>query len=164
MIVGKALLRVRVVCSVGVMFVAGLNGCGGGKTEPKLPTLVGVSGVIKIDGQPLTDASVTFIPDGGSGMGQGSFGTTDSNGSYELKTSVASKKMNRGAIPGNYRVQVSRFAKSDGTVIPPNSTVAPANVGAAESIPVRFSDMAMTVLRANVPAEGGTFDFEVTSK
>lgn len=165
----KALMNRRRIGKLGllVLTVAPLlfaaAGCREVVAEPELPPTTDVSGVITLDGRPLPDATVDFIPDGGERMGQGAFAITDENGAYELSSAI-SRKLRRGAIPGNYRVRISRLVKADGTVVPSNSEIPPANLGAAESLPPRFSDFAMTELRAEVPILGGTFDFDVSLK
>lgn len=140
-----------------------VSGCGGGSQGPRLPNPVKVKGVVALDSQPLADAMVFFIPDGGKGMGNGASGITDSTGTFELVTLNGQAKK-PGAIPGSYRVSISRLVGPDGKPVTPNADVPPANLGAIESLPTRYSDILMTELKANVTSAGGDFDFKILSR
>ncbi|HBN79060.1 MAG TPA: hypothetical protein DD473_25245 [Planctomycetaceae bacterium] len=74
-------------------------GCGGGSSD--LPDLGQVNGKVTLDGNPLTDALVTFTPVD-TESGNTSSGTTDSTGNYELHYSGE----NMGAIPGEHTVTI----------------------------------------------------------
>lgn len=140
-----------------------LAGCGGGSSGPKLPDPVKVNGVVVLDSQPLSDATVYFVPEGGKEMGTGATGLTNASGSFELIT-MKGKSKQSGAIPGKYRVSISRLVGPDGKAIAPNADVPPANLGAVESLPPRFSDVMMTELKASVTEQGGKFDFNISSQ
>jgi hypothetical protein len=73
-----------------------LPGCGSTKKP------VEVEGVVLLDNEPVAEATVLFIPDGGSG--QPAHGLTDENGKFQLTTF----KDNDGAFPGNYKVTVTK--------------------------------------------------------
>jgi hypothetical protein len=76
-------------------------GCGGGEK------IAPVSGTVKLDGKPLANAQVTFQPTGSASnpkAGVGSYGTTDANGNYSLKTSDTDNKS--GAVVGTHRVAI----------------------------------------------------------
>ncbi len=152
--------RLNVIAAIGVMTVVG---CGGGSTGPKLPDPVKVKGVVAMDSQPLPDAMVFFVPEGGKSMGNGATGITDSSGTFELVT-TSGKAKKPGAIPGNYKVWISRLVGPDGKPVAPNADVPPADLGAVESLPSRYSDVMMTELKASVTGEGGSFDFSISSR
>ncbi len=63
---------------------------------------IDVEGVVLLDNEPVADATVLFIPDGGSG--QPAHGLTDENGKFQLTTF----KENDGAFPGSYKVTVTK--------------------------------------------------------
>ena len=63
---------------------------------------VDVEGVVLLDNVAVADATVLFIPDGGSG--QPAHGLTDENGKFQLTTF----KENDGAFPGSYKVTVTK--------------------------------------------------------
>jgi hypothetical protein len=148
----------------GFILLCGLtlaSGCGGGAPAY---TTAPVSGTVKLDGKPLGNAMVQFHPTGEKHV-QVAVGRTDADGRYELQLVVGgAKSPPRGAIPGDYKVTVSKFAKPDGTEIPANSTEPPANLGAFESLPMPYTNPQSTPLLAKVPEAGVKLDFEVDSK
>jgi hypothetical protein len=76
-----------------------LVGCGGGGYVP-------VSGTVQLDGQPLADAKLIFEPIGdsaGNTAGSPSYGRTDADGRYTLRSPVADKN---GAAIGKHRVRI----------------------------------------------------------
>ncbi|MDY3554606.1 hypothetical protein R5W24_003732 [Gemmata sp. JC717] len=76
----------------------GAAGCGGGGP-------VSVSGAVTLDGQPVEGASVSFTPAAGDGGGVGgSYGKTDAQGRYALKTVIGDRG---GAVPGKHKVTIS---------------------------------------------------------
>lgn len=82
-----------------VLWVSPIVGCGGSSYAP-------VSGVVRLDGQPLADAKLIFEPiadgDGNTG-GSPSYGRTDDAGRYTLKSPVADQT---GAALGKHRVRI----------------------------------------------------------
>lgn len=75
-------------------FVAGCSGTG-----EATPELTPVSGRVTLNGKPLPDAIVTFIPT----AGRLSIGTTDAAGNYEL----FHKPGEPGAISGEHTVKIT---------------------------------------------------------
>ena len=69
-------------------------GCG-----PGGPEIASVEGTVTMDGKPLPDASVVFIPENGRPAGA----TTDSEGKYVLTFTQGRK----GAMPGKNKVRIS---------------------------------------------------------
>lgn len=70
-----------------------LWGCGGSG-----PELVPVRGTVTLDGDPLPEATLIFIPENG----RNSTATTDASGRYELWYT----RDRKGAVPGEHTVQV----------------------------------------------------------
>ena len=77
--------------------VAAAAGCFG--RRGKTPPLGQVSGVVSLDGQPLTRAVVAFVP---YERGNGSYGFTDDAGRYTLEY----KLKQPGAVVGRHRVEI----------------------------------------------------------
>jgi hypothetical protein len=74
------------------------SGCGG-------PKLGGVEGVVTLDGTPLPEVQVVFVPEPGSAEGVGNaVGRTDSAGHYRLQSGGNALD---GAGIGKYRVTVT---------------------------------------------------------
>lgn len=79
-----------------------LFGCGGDG-----PELGSVSGQVTMDGKPLPNVLVTFVPDGGGGV---STGKTDANGKYELGFYERA-----GALIGKHKVSVTTLQELQDT-------------------------------------------------
>ncbi|MFN3193164.1 MAG: carboxypeptidase-like regulatory domain-containing protein [Aureliella sp.] len=75
-----------------------LCGCGGSN-------LTKVSGTVTLDGKPVADAIVSFVPD--TGEGPTSVGSTDSSGKYTVACSLGV-----GVPPGAYSVKIKERAKA----------------------------------------------------
>ena len=83
-----------------------LAGCGGGENLSLAP----VSGVIKLNGEPLEGATVTFTPlETTERNAPTSFGRTDSEGRYTLETNTEDK----GAYIGKHRVTIVKEQGGD---------------------------------------------------
>ncbi|MFN0055646.1 MAG: carboxypeptidase-like regulatory domain-containing protein [Planctomycetales bacterium] len=158
-------LRIRTTAAcLSLLLVALVMGCNSGaKPPPKIGTLIPVTGTVTLDGVALADATVTFHPESASGF-QGSFARTDAQGKYEMESPVGNNKRQKGAIPGKYKVTVSRLLKPDGTPHT-DDKVAPMNVGASESIAMKYADAGQTQLMYDVPSNGkGSYDIPLTAK
>ena len=131
--------------------------CGCSKTDP---SLVPVTGTVTMNDQPLANATVTFIPKGGT-PGFGGVGKTDAAGKYTLK---GSRDDAPGIPPGEYRVVISKRLMPDGSEVPANDNTPPMNSPAKESLPDAYSSMASNRLSATVVAGGAAIDFSLKVK
>jgi len=141
-------------------------GCSGSGTEVELGK---VTGVVTMDGKPLADAVVIFIPENGNP----STAQTDAAGKYEL----AHRGNAMGAIPGKHKVRITTGQPAAPAVDPDAdmSNVTP-TTGAGfeeagtpkgkaakkEPIPAKYNTN--TTLTAEVKAGENTFDFKLESK
>ncbi|QDT54369.1 Bacterial Ig-like domain (group 1) [Caulifigura coniformis] len=89
--------KCRLISAVALALLAG---CGSAETGPEL---VEVTGTVTMDGKPLENALVYFVPESG-GM---SSGMTDASGKFTLMY----RGKTEGAVPGMSTVKVT---KSDG--------------------------------------------------
>lgn len=80
-----------------VLVVAGIIGCG-----PSRPTIVPISGSVTLDGKPVPQATVLFMPVAGGVPARGS---TREDGGFTLTTFAEGD----GAIAGKHRVAVSKM-------------------------------------------------------
>src|ERR1700709_1042253 len=89
-------------CLVGLVLAIQGVGC----NKEKLPGLGQVVGTISLDGKPVADASVAFVP--AETGATTSMGQTDATGKYELYYS----RGNKGAKVGEHTVTVNKFRDS----------------------------------------------------
>jgi hypothetical protein len=118
--------------------------------------LVPVTGTVKQNGKSLRRALVNFYPIGET-KGVPASGQTGEDGSYEL-TNV---RQNKGVVPGEYKVSISRRLMPDGKEVPEGDVTPPIESPARETIPPRYSDPQASKLRAVVRAGGGPYDFDL---
>ena len=132
--------------------------CGCNKTVD--PTLVPVSGTVTVQGQPLANATVTFIPKDGT-PGFGGVGKTDAAGKFTL---LGSRDNVPGIPPGEYRVAISKRLMPDGSEVPANDNTPPMMSPAKESLAAGYSNPGTTTLTATAQPGGGPFDFALKDK
>lgn len=95
--------------------VVSLTGCGGDGPDIDVPgNLAPVSGIVKLDGQPLEGALVVFVPGDGAAETRSARGVTDATGKYELNWAPEVK----GAIPGQHIVSISKMGPDELEVLP----------------------------------------------
>jgi len=95
---------------------------------------------------------------------QTAVGRTDDQGKYELSTPMAGVSIanTKGAVPGSYKVTVSRISMPDGSAVPAETTEADAMAeGATESVLLKYSDATTSVLTATIAEGQQTHDFEI---
>lgn len=134
-------LVTRTVLSASLLLA--FAGCGGSD----LPTLADVSGTIQMDGKPLANASVTFIPENG----RPSSGMTDGSGCYTMSYSEQAD----GVVPGSCRVMISTGKpgqeNEDGESEP----------GLPETVPAEYNLDTSLVFDVK-PGTSNTADFKLT--
>lgn len=128
-----------------------LAGCQGAPTRaPSQPAQV--KGKVTLDGQPLADAIVTFFMPTGAVFS----GATDSAGNYQLWSSLGGEQ----TCAGHCKVTISKYVLPAGTT--PEPGVSPLMQGGKQLLPPKYADDEMTQLSADVPDQGGSFDFALT--
>lgn len=147
----------RRILVVGIAIVA-VAGCGPAKPASNRPQTHPASGRLLLAGQPLAAATVTFRPEG---KGSGCAGISDSSGGFKLSTFAAGD----GALPGKYRVTVTKFAagppapdvNSPGYAPPSDSAAPPKSL-----LPETYADPAKSGLTAEVVAgKANVFEFDL---
>jgi hypothetical protein len=118
-------------------------GCG-----PGGPEIASVTGRVTLDGQPLANATVVFIPENGRPAGA----STDANGKYELNFTQG----RRGAIPGKNTIRVTTqrdpYQDNNGKNVP----------GSKETIPPQYNT-ASTLSFTVEPKKKNVADFDLKS-
>ncbi len=133
--------------------VLGLLVLGSGCNSYDGPPLHPVSGTVTLDGQPLANAGVMFLPRGDT-RGNACLAMTDASGKYTLKTEEGGMP---GAAEGEFAVTISKMKD------PPAGQPAAAETGIEETLSAKYWDSAQTILTAKVPAGGATLDFPLVS-
>ncbi len=136
--------------SLGLLLLsAQLVGCGGAPAGP-VEKLVPVAGNLKVDGKPAEGITILFSPADNSPT-RGGYAKTDAQGNFKVEHNVLLKP---GIPAGKYTLTYSKFAKPDGSPVPPG--VMPANVGAIQTIPPAWNDATKAGQhnQVTIPAEG----------
>lgn len=108
-----------------------------------------------LDGQPLANAGVMFLPRGET-PGNACLGITDASGKYVLKAEQGDAT---GCQEGEFAVTISKMKDP-----PPGSgEAAAAEAGTEETLPAIYWDSAQTILSAKVPKGGGNIDFPLVA-
>ncbi|HEY7428972.1 MAG TPA: hypothetical protein VH682_32375 [Gemmataceae bacterium] len=124
---GKAIVRWGVLLTVLLVPLA--IGCGGKKQH--IPT----AGTVTLDGQPLGDAAIVFVPE--TPGDEPPRGHSKDDGAFSLGTDKAT-----GAPPGTYKVVVNKFDTSSPTK------------KKQSLLPSIYSSPKTTPLRCTVPHDG----------
>jgi hypothetical protein len=119
------------LCTFGML--VGLNGCSGGGSDPM------IKGQVNFDGQPLTQARVTFEGDKSLANAM-----TDDAGKFEIAITGP-----YALQPGSYLVTVSKFTDKKGNVPAPEEVEQLIAAGQAKNlVPFKYGN------RANTPFTG----------
>jgi hypothetical protein len=78
---------------IGLLILAFALGCGNARTSP-------VEGVVLLDGQPLANASIQFVP---NGSGRDATGASNERGEFVMSTFDPKD----GVTPGSYKIVIS---------------------------------------------------------
>src|SRR5262245_13124602 len=126
------------------MLLLACSGCGSSG-----PEIAYVSGRVTMDGKPLANATVVFIPENGRPAGA----RTDADGNYVLNFT----EDRRGAIPGmnTIRITTRREAEQDEN----GKTTTPAS---RETIPMRYNE-ASTLTFTVEPKKRNVANFDLKS-
>ena len=136
----------RIGFGTALMFGLFATGCGSSG-----PAMGRVSGTVKVNGQPLTKGTVTFISTDGNRPN--ATGALDSSGGYTLQTTEPGD----GALVGTYKVAVSDVDASALNTAMPGM---PAPV-AKSAIAKTYLDANASGLTATVAAGSNTQDFDL---
>ena len=88
-------------CFFSLVFIVAIIGCGSRGLRVEY-----VEGIVTLDGDPVTEATVTFLPKTETPPMEMATGVTDANGAY--KVSSVTGKATGGAVAGEYRVLVTK--------------------------------------------------------
>lgn len=135
-----------IIICITPAFLLSVLASGCGSSTPGIKT-VPVTGVVKLNGQPLPTAVVTFHEV--TGKANPCSGTTDEKGVFKLGFGSYV-----GAMSGNYKVTIEYLTKPDGTPLKPEPGMDAMQLKmqglAVQALPVIYSDPAYTTLKADV--------------
>lgn len=126
------------VCTLGLLLLLAVSITGCRKSEVELGA---VRGTVTLDGAPLPDATVRFIPVAG---GRTAFGRTDGAGKYEMLYSASAS----GALVGSMRVEIT--------------TADPDAPKSKEKVPAKYNSK--SELTVEVGSQAQVLDFPLQSK
>jgi len=135
-----------------------LAGCGNSAAESPDLELHPVSGTVTFNGDPLGQASVTFISNGTDAK-LSYLGATDETGHFVLKN----RQGEAGCEAGQFKVIISKRVLSDGSPMPQEDSPEAAAMAAdsKELLPAKFSARDTTELLYDVPAGGQEFQINL---
>ncbi len=149
-------------------FVFGLSlmlcvGCGSREVDKfidKRPKTFPSSGSVKFNGQPVAGATVVFAPDpGATPSSVAASAMTDASGNFSLQAYPPLK----GAVPGKYKVTISKTEPAPPAPKGPNAHDAPPPPPPKSLIPENYADLGKSDLTADIP-EGGRSDLHFDLK
>lgn len=134
-------------------------GCMGGPAEDKdRPKRTQVSGTVTFKGEPVEGATVTLSP---LTHNNAAMGITDAAGKYKLTTFGD----NDGAVPGDYKVTVTKLEKVAGTQPAPGEPgydPNPKETKPKHLLPEKYADISKSDLTANISETAKTdLDFKL---
>lgn len=132
------------------------------------PKVEFVEGAVLLDGKPIDNATVCFIPQASSGdtpRGLTAVGRTKADGTFQLNA-IAGARAGAGTAVGAYAITI---VKQEGPPIPePDASgylpPAPPNMDVRDVIPKVYGSPTTTPLRADVIAGKNRFQFELRSE
>ena len=116
-----------------------------------------VSGLVTLDGEPLTTGVITFNPEGG---GPTSYGAIGVDGRYELQTGGE-----KGLKAGQYVVTIAANAAAPAAALerPEADGPAPGPQVLPLLTPAKYNDVGQSPLRATIKGGEQTLEFHLTS-
>jgi hypothetical protein len=107
--------------------------------------VVPVTGIVTLDGEPVDDAELVFLPDGLLSVATVAIGTTGADGTFSLECQYG-----EGAVPGKYKVDIS--------------AVTIGRAGVESRLPEKYGDSETSGLTAEINADGENhFRFDLRS-
>lgn len=135
-----------------------LTGCGGSDKYLKdRPATVTADGSVMYKGKPVVGATIVAAPDQGT---HAAAAVTDSSGKFRLSAFPP----RAGAVPGMYSVSITAIEPVPAVELPEGVHEEDVKRPAPKHlIPQRYSDIATSGLKLDLPPEGRTdLDFELT--
>ena len=146
-------MRLALFLAVAALTIAFILGCG--SPGANLPKTVPATGVVTLDGKPVDGAQVVIVPVGDGKNGADA--VTNASGHFSLRAYPEKD----GAIPGEYKVQVSKTV----------ATKLPGQVDGGDAVrfdfavPKQYTTVDKSGLKVTIPETGKRdIKLELTSK
>jgi hypothetical protein len=134
-----------------LLAIATTSGCGG----RDLPKTVPAEGVVTLDGSPVADATLTFISESNT---YHSTGNTNAEGKFSMRAFPEKS----GAVPGTYKVEISKSVQGTASSTNPDE---PVTLNLRNELPGKYASLVTSGLTANVSETGSKeMKFELSSK
>ena len=146
-----------IAAALAGLLLASVAGC-----EKKLPPVVAIEGSVTLDGKPLSNAAVTFVPMlDNFGAESNSTGVTDEQGRFTL-TCTATKQA--GAVVGSHTVLVIEGPMPDDMRGVQDSRVLDSYLAKRGNrpIPADYGSFTRSKLKVEVAEGGGPIRLELT--
>ena len=121
-----------------------------------------VQGTVSLDGEPVSEANVSFIPIDQEGQTERAGGYSDNHGRYRLTS--ANGNPEQGAVAGEYRIVVQKILTETIPSPDPDDGSASAVFKTTHMLPEIYRDRKKTPLAATVNKGKNTIDIELKSK
>lgn len=150
----------------GLLILVG--GCGGPERNSDWPQTFPVTGVVRLNNEPLEGATVMFSPTTHRFLARG---TTNAEGVFTLVTPFSRSIEDEGAAAGNYKVLITKTLPEDEWDVPEKTGDEVADMKAAYAVkdpqafletPAEYGDVMRTPLTADVTTEDNEFLFEMS--
>jgi len=155
----RLLLKLPMVllCLIALICLVALpSGCNG----KKLPTIVKAEGIVTLDGSAVENATVSFLSEKHP---YHAVGNTNAQGKFVMRVIMAEYNGKTGALPGEYRVEISKSVMGDKK--PGASEDEPITINLRNDLPMQYASIASSGLKVTVPDTGtDQIKFELTSK
>lgn len=155
------------ICCLLAALICGCRPAESDATRKMTAQLVSVTGTVLLDGKPLSRVAVNFHPANLADGGEAAVGVTDETGKYALSTSIPGSPQGpvAGALPGEYRVFITKLVMPDGSAVAADVTDADAEaMNARQLLPPKYSHFENSQLKGAVKPEPTVIDFELKGK
>jgi hypothetical protein len=133
--------------------------CGCRPDTSGLPATVPARGVVTLDGQPVEGAQVGFVPEGAGAIA--AFASTDAGGRFSLRAF----DQKDGAIPGAYKVQISKTIQTKLEGPAPSTLDGGEPVLLEFGVPAKYTSIETSGLSYTIPDKGTSdIKLELSSK
>lgn len=149
----------RVSFALCLLLVAGL-GC-----SQRGPRVEYVEGIVTLDGAPVAEALVRYVPVAADGVSANGF--TDASGKYTLTAGIG-EKIGQGAVAGEYKVLVNKYETSHSEDTGPKKDIGggmpSTQIHSKNHLPEKYDSIGTSGLTATVNAGKNVINLTLKSR